>query len=176
MTLDHGPDAPVDVCWQHAITLAAWINETARTADPPTRLWVPCPDCGLRMLQYRARAGSITCEHCQTTWTEADRPDLLAPNPRPTPPHLRPDALPVVYYLRFGDRIKIGTTSDLRSRLAALPPGDLLAIEPGTYDLERQRHTQFALHHLAGEWFQDGAALQDHIRQVRAEHGDPRAA
>lgn len=51
---------------------------------------------------------------------------------------------PVVYYLRFGDRIKIGTTTNLRTRLISVPCDEVLAVEPGSYALERERHEQFA--------------------------------
>lgn len=62
----------------------------------------------------------------------------------------------VVYYVTFGDRIKIGTTTNLRQRLADTQYDRLLATEPGGYAVERQRHRQFG--HLrvttrGREWF-----------------------
>ena len=60
----------------------------------------------------------------------------------------------VVYYIRFGDRIKIGTTGNLTGRLMTLPHDELLATEPGGIELEKQRHRQFAADLVAGrEWF-----------------------
>lgn len=54
----------------------------------------------------------------------------------------------VVYYIaiRGSDRVKIGTTTNLRQRMVDLRADgeDLLATEPGGYEVERARHQQFA--------------------------------
>ena len=82
--------------------------------------------------------------------------------------------LDVVYYLRFGDRIKIGTTANPRQRLAALPYDELLAFERGDRALERRRHTQFGEYRIArSEWFAAHGALADHIDVLRAGVDDP---
>lgn len=101
---------------------------------------------------------------------------------RPVEPPIAPVALSsgaVVYYM--GDPpaqvVKIGTTTKLRSRwisLRALKPELLLlAIEPGSYDLERHRHRQFRHLRVAGtrEWFRKVPQLMDHVSEVRAKHG-----
>ena len=57
---------------------------------------------------------------------------------------------PVGYYVRLsGDRVKIGTTRRLWDRMATFRarPEDLLAIEPGSYDVEARRHRTWT--HLA---------------------------
>lgn len=67
----------------------------------------------------------------------------------------------VVYYAHCPARrlVKIGTTTRLRQRLTWLrgkrPSGWLVLLhtEPGGYELERQRHVQFAEHHYTHEWF-----------------------
>lgn len=63
------------------------------------------------------------------------------------------DPKALVYYIRFGDRIKIGTTTNLANRLTALPFDEVLAVEPGSHFLERSRHKQFAHLRIKGEWF-----------------------
>jgi hypothetical protein len=73
----------------------------------------------------------------------------------------------VVYYLSFADRIKIGTTVNIRERLRALPHDRLLATEPGGAGLEHERHAQFASARLSGEWFTSTPALLAHIRRLR---------
>lgn len=82
----------------------------------------------------------------------------------------------VVYYVNDGDSIKIGTTTNLRSRLLALriPESDLLATEPGGPKLERKRHAQFA-HLRRGRWerFEPTSDLLAHVLTVRKEHGEP---
>lgn len=52
----------------------------------------------------------------------------------------------IVYYLRIGDVIKIGFTTNLHQRLAGLRlnPSAVLATEPGGRDQEYRRHQQFA--------------------------------
>lgn len=85
----------------------------------------------------------------------------------------------VVYYAKLGENhIKIGTTGDLPARMSALRVvnrRNLLAAEPGGFELEHQRHDQFK----AWRWkkrtedFADAPSLMAHIRKVRDEHGDP---
>jgi hypothetical protein len=75
-----------------------------------------------------------------------------------------------VYYLRVGDMIKIGVTTQLDRRVASYPPGsELLAVERGGLDLEARRHAQFS-HLLVGrkEWFRPGPDLLDHIAALAA--------
>ena len=60
----------------------------------------------------------------------------------------------VVYYVHKGDRIKIGTTTIGEKRWKT-HGGALLATEPGSHALERQRHERFAASRIgASEWFQ----------------------
>lgn len=73
----------------------------------------------------------------------------------------------VVYYLRFGDRIKIGYSSNLATRLTVIPHDEVLATEPGTRETEQQRHRQFSDLRLTGEWFSMGAELIGHIETIR---------
>lgn len=75
----------------------------------------------------------------------------------------------VVYYIQFGDRIKIGTTTSLERRLAELPHDELLATESGGVQTERRRHEQFEAYRLLGEWFEMGEELVDHINELRRQ-------
>lgn len=89
-------------------------------------------------------------------------------------PALHPEPA-VVYYLRFGDRIKIGTSSDVWTRIASIPHDRLLATEPGGYTLERERHQQFREFRLARnrEWFRDCPEIRKHVNALREQYGDP---
>lgn len=53
----------------------------------------------------------------------------------------------VVYYVRLGDHVKIGTTKNLQRRLESLyvshDPDALLGWEPGGEEVETMRHAQF---------------------------------
>lgn len=103
----------------------------------------------------------------QQELAEVDQQTVL-PGMRPAPE--RDDRENVVYYLRFGDRIKIGTTKSLRVRLAHLPHDELLAVEPGGYDVESSRHRQFRAHRISGEWFHAHDELTMHAARIREEH------
>lgn len=84
---------------------------------------------------------------------------------------------PFIYYIRFGDRIKIGHTLDVRARLANLPHDELLAIEPGPLDLERTRHHQFEAHRITrkGEWFRPHPDLLAHVEMLVSHYGTAEA-
>lgn len=81
----------------------------------------------------------------------------------------------VVYYVRRGSMIKIGTTVNMYNRMTAILPDEILATEPGSYSLEAQRHRQFRKLRVPGqvEWFHAGPLLQEHVLAVRALHGEP---
>ena len=90
-------------------------------------------------------------------------------------PTLFSAASSIVYYVRRGALIKIGTTVQPRKRFSSLMPDAILAIEPGGRGVERARHCQF-MHLRAGtgrEYFRDTAELLDHARQVRSAYGEP---
>lgn len=82
-----------------------------------------------------------------------------------------------VYYARCGHLIKIGWTTGLRSRMQALRPDELVAIEPGSRHVETQRHREFAPYnvpHMGGrEWFSRSPALLDHVAALTAAMPPP---
>lgn len=81
----------------------------------------------------------------------------------------------VVYYVRRGNLVKIGTTVSLQDRMNVLMPDEILAVEPGGAEVERQRHREFAALRVKprSEYFYPGRALQQHISRVLREHGAP---
>ena len=80
-----------------------------------------------------------------------------------------------VYFVEVGERIKIGYSVDVRRRMRAYPPGSvLLAVEPGSPEMERQRHQQFAGCLLDGrEWFRPDDVILEQAAAIREQHGDP---
>ena len=72
----------------------------------------------------------------------------------------------VVYYVQFADRVKIGYTSNLVSRLTAIPHDRVLAVERGGREVERLRHEQFATARIRGEWFQATPDLLAHCEAL----------
>jgi hypothetical protein len=79
----------------------------------------------------------------------------------------------VVYYVRVGNRIKIGYTTHLKQRLASIGPEEVLATEPGGFKLEQHRHAQFAEYRVMKnrEWFVDCPAIREHIETIKARGG-----
>lgn len=64
---------------------------------------------------------------------------------------------PLVYFLLVGDRVKIGTSTNLRNRVSAMSMSmkDVVLIIPGGADVERELHRKYAKHriHPQREWF-----------------------
>lgn len=81
----------------------------------------------------------------------------------------------LVYYARIGDYIKIGYSTRLRNRLNSLRVDELLAVEPGAFDLEQQRHREFGADRmdLRRENFRPSDALLAHIAALRIQHDLP---
>lgn len=77
----------------------------------------------------------------------------------------------VVYFLRHGDQIKIGTSVDVRQRVQhlSLPQENLLATEPGGLEREHELHEQWAPAHAHGEWFWAVPALLAYIDELNAK-------
>lgn len=80
-----------------------------------------------------------------------------------------------VYYIHIDPYIKIGYAKNVRTRMRAYPPNaELLAVEPGSLTIERERHKHFDADRQAGrEWFRRSDALNLHIAQLVEQHGDP---
>ena len=131
------PDAPVDLCERHLAVAGDWTGREYGIIDA---LPSPCRLCGSRLGVRQPSAW--LCAVCE--WRHGDIVDQELPPPR----------VDVVYYLRYADRVKIGTTANPRQRLAAIWHEDLLAFERGDRRLEHRRHEQFADERFdRTEWF-----------------------
>lgn len=162
---DPHPASWYDVCTEH---WRAIIEDLKRaTVDDGHLSTVTCPVC-----KTPAGFGVNIPYSCSNPNCWADRfwekpaPDADIPTRKGTNR---------VYYIRFGDRIKIGTSGNLKPRLSTLSYDELLALEPGTVELERQRHRHFAHLLIPGqrEWFQIADDLLDHVARTKESHGDP---
>lgn len=81
-----------------------------------------------------------------------------------------------VYYVRIGDHVKIGYSVNLTQRLSGLrvSPDAVLATEPGGWELEQQRHREFAAERVGRrEDFNPSRRLLAHIDAIKQEHGEP---
>ena len=73
----------------------------------------------------------------------------------------------VVYFARFGDLIKIGYTSSMPARMAAISPDEVLLTLPGGRPEERALHEIFKRHRVRGEWFRSCPDILDFINEQK---------
>lgn len=154
--------SPLNICAKH-LRQAAELYASASGHEPETRVRERCPTCRQMALVAKAAPPTIVCVNCgyARTITVSDLPTRN--------PSQIESGDPVVYYIQFGDRIKIGTTRNLEARLAALPHDEVLAVERGDRDIEKRRHLQFAESRVTprGEWFTRGERLMKHIASLQ---------
>ena len=85
---------------------------------------------------------------------------------------------PVVYFLRNGTRVKIGTSQNLRRRITSLSlrRDDVIRVEHGTQHYERSLHRRFAdLRAGDTEWFELRGALAKYLGEPPYEPTEPPA-
>jgi hypothetical protein len=165
VTLDGGarcpspvePRAPVPLCTEHLLVAYDWVARDAGVVDLAPSA---CLACGCRVgVHYPS--GWI-CAECE--WRLGDVPDVELARPR----------VEVVYYVRYRDRVKIGTSANPRLRLASIPHDEVLAFERGGRALEQRRHAQFAAHRFPRtEWFALHAELAALVAELGAGIDDP---
>ena len=151
------PAAPLALCADHLIEAHDWVVGDVGVTD---LLPSPCLACGARV-GVRYPSGWI-CARCE--WRVGEVPDAEGAAP----------TVDVVYYIRQRERIKIGTSSNPRSRLAALHYDEVLAFERGDRRVEQRRHAEFASHRIPRtEWFAIHNELLAHIADLAAGVDDP---
>src|SRR4051812_35404259 len=84
----------------------------------------------------------------------------------------------VVYFVRAGNAVKIGRTTNLPGRLKALAtasavPLELLAAVPGGRPEEARLHRRWRHLHIRGEWFRADEALVRSAREQAAGRPAP---
>ena len=157
------PEASVDpglalgLCPTHLLEAYDLVAAEVGTTDLAPS---PCRACGCRV-GVRYPSGWL-CADCE--WRAGDAPDA----------ELLPVRVEVVYYVRYREQVKIGTSANPRQRLSAIPHEEVLAFEPGGRRVEQRRHAQFAEHRFAGtEWFARHPALTEHIEALAIGVDDP---
>jgi hypothetical protein len=73
-----------------------------------------------------------------------------------------------VYFIRLGDRIKIGYTENVDRRLSELPHEEVLGVIPGTRDDEQGWHRLLADYRTVGEWFLADPEVLEAVARVVA--------
>jgi hypothetical protein len=106
--------------------------------------------CGSRIGVHFSSAW--LCGVCE--WRQGDVPDADLVAPR----------VDVVYYIRHGDLVKIGTTANPRRRFSEIWHEEVLAFERGDRRVEHHRHEQFSSYRCdRTEWFRLAAPILDHV-------------
>lgn len=182
------PQGFADICTQHMEAVSdAWVRDYPEYA-------IRCPTCH-QLSIWRLRRREVffcTNEGCRRVAAGEVNVEVLdamrAENQaeREASERLRQrklaalavDSAGVVYYMTFGDRVKIGTSTNLPQRAKVIPHDAVIAVEPGGYSVEAQRHRQFAQHLIPGqrEWFHAAPELLWHAEGLREKHGSPMAA
>lgn len=120
---------------------------TARYLDFLTGYDLHCTKCAQEMTRWPDE-NYYRCRECGTTVTVTEKPRSTTP--------AKPQRS-VVYFLRTGNRVKIGRTTNLPGRIASLslePACCVLAID-GAARVESELHRRFAPYriHRRREWF-----------------------
>lgn len=124
----------------------------------------PCPACGVAGLLMHLANGFVTCKasgcdyECHINKFCGDRKTLMG--------IVAADAS-VVYYMRLGNRAKIGVSRNLKRRISQIQPEDCIGCEPGDRTLEVKRHRQFAHLRVSGEWFDLAPDLVRHVNSLQ---------
>lgn len=169
------PASSAGLCLMH------WENAVRDWVAERPRMRMRCPLCALTQEFDSVELPTRRCDNCNA--------DMSRPSVRPAEPYSKQAGVRFapsqedasvegqVYYLRFGDRYKIGFTTNLKARLNSLPYDELLAVEPGSFKLERERHAMFASTRVEGqnEWFFASPHLLFHIATLEDRYGLPGA-
>lgn len=76
----------------------------------------------------------------------------------------------VVYFIRFRDAVKVGTTTDLSTRMNELPWEEIVGIAPGGIHAEVQHHRNLRPYRIHGEWFELTDEVAAYIQRVNEDH------
>lgn len=152
----------------------------------PKRTFLKCPGCS-KCIGYDKPTNTFICGRCEGRFTpgqvkasmdaryvieetarqKADRKRLdekmarLEDEERVRRAVINEGRTSIVYYIRFRDAVKVGTSIDVAQRLTNHPWEELVGIEPGGRTLEAKRHKQLRSARLDGEWFE----LTDEVRE-----------
>lgn len=109
---------------------------------------------------------------CQEAYLWALEPEVLddrtgiAIKPPASKRRVLPPEQGNVYFVRLGNLVKIGFTTNMTRRMQDVPHEEILGIAPGTKVDERQCHAAFAHLRATGEWFRAEPELLAFIADV----------
>ena len=74
-----------------------------------------------------------------------------------------------VYFMRIGQTIKIGFSTNVKQRARALGADEVLATMPGTRALEKTLHAKFGPYWLRGEYYEPAPELLAYIAKIKPQ-------
>lgn len=169
LALPSDDQAVIDAIINQEAREAAAQFDTSRKEQRRERLSGIVTGLGYRLADIESKSDARPTE-------VADVP-ATAPRPWAVPPRKHQ---PLVYLLRNGNRIKIGTTTGLKRRIRtlALRPENVVLLLDGGQKLERELHHRFAGLRIGDtEWFAYDGPLIDfvHAENTRAaQRGEPK--
>lgn len=124
----------------------------------------PVPLCGKHLRKVYEFAQDLVTEQ----WDGAMRDYVAGLHSKFTPPRAVRRRPGNVYFIRLGDRIKVGYSERPEARLRSLPHEEVIGVVPGTFQDEHAWHQLLADYRVTGEWFRADPEVVAHIRRVCA--------
>lgn len=136
--------------WHGASRVERTICIGSTHCDQPPVEGAPVPLCGHHLREVYEFAADMVTDN----WDSAVREYVTDLHGTFKPPRAVKQPLAGwVYFIRFGDRVKVGYTTTPKRRLASLPHERVIGVVPGTRDDEAGWHRLLADFHVIGEWF-----------------------
>jgi T5orf172 domain len=129
------------------------------------------PMCGVP--KWDRIPGMQLCQkHALHVWAQVNTDIEGGEVKPPRPPKPKTPVAGWIYYLKVGDRIKIGYAGDVPQRMRQYPPNAVLfAVHRGTIDDERRIHASLSLHRADGrEWYHPTPELHVQLDTILARH------
>lgn len=135
-------------------------------------LLVECPQCGSRFALQTETEYVYRRDIQATEVAPSADPEAVMGSKAAMVEVAKHRGQPLVYFIRLGPYVKIGTSMDVRGRLGslALAPGNLLAVVPGSYSTEKAMHKRFARLRSFREWFYLQDELLDYVTELQRGH------
>lgn len=169
-------------CWREphpansfGVCIEHWRKIVKQWHDEEPAASIYCMHCGNLAVIDVVELKSAVCPTCHLRMSDPGIVQEMVESHRAAEAQPRPEVNGVVYYMRFGDRVKIGFTGNLEIRAQQVPNDEVIAAEPGTFATEAKRHGEFAPELVSNtkEWFTMTPRLAFHMANVRDAHGDP---
>jgi hypothetical protein len=128
----------------------------------------PLPDAPVRLCGKHAREMYEFCsDMVGNRWDSAVREYVSELHGTFKPPQaVKQPRAGWLYFIRFGDRVKIGYSTNPDARLQALPHERVIGVIPGSRSDEAAWHKLLADFRVVGEWFRADPTVLEVLERV----------